>query len=142
MAYYNELYHWGIKGQKWGVRRYRNEDGTLTEAGKKRYSKSRFGNKVEAHAKNVKRYYSDTSPLKINKMSDKDLDAKIERLKKEKQYKELKYDQLTNGEKFAHDVLSKSGKIIATGIVVYAGRIAAMKIFGNGVAADIKIPKK
>ena len=33
-----ELYHWGIKGQKWGVRRYQNKDGSLTKAGKKRYS--------------------------------------------------------------------------------------------------------
>lgn len=32
-----ELYHHGIKGQKWGVRRYQNKDGTLTKAGKKRY---------------------------------------------------------------------------------------------------------
>lgn len=32
-----ELYHWGIMGQKWGIRRYQNPDGTLTEAGKKRY---------------------------------------------------------------------------------------------------------
>ena len=32
-----ELYHWGIKGQKWGIRRYQNEDGTLTEAGMRRY---------------------------------------------------------------------------------------------------------
>ena len=32
-----ELYHHGIKGQKWGVRRYQNEDGTLTEEGIKRY---------------------------------------------------------------------------------------------------------
>ena len=31
-----ELYHYGIKGQKWGVRRYQNKDGTLTPAGKKR----------------------------------------------------------------------------------------------------------
>lgn len=31
------LVHWGVKGMKWGVRRYRNDDGTLTEAGKKRY---------------------------------------------------------------------------------------------------------
>lgn len=38
-GYYNdyELYHHGIKGQKWGVRRYQNEDGSFTDAGKKRY---------------------------------------------------------------------------------------------------------
>lgn len=32
-----ELYHHGVKGQRWGVRRYQNADGSLTEAGKKRY---------------------------------------------------------------------------------------------------------
>ena len=36
----NELQHHGIKGQKWGVRRYQNEDGSLTNAGKKRYGTS------------------------------------------------------------------------------------------------------
>lgn len=35
--YENELYHHGVKGQKWGVRRYQYADGSLTPAGKKRY---------------------------------------------------------------------------------------------------------
>lgn len=33
----SELYHWGIKGMKWGVRRFQNEDGKLTQAGRLRY---------------------------------------------------------------------------------------------------------
>ena len=34
----NELTHWGVRGMRWGIRRYQNKDGTLTKAGQKRYS--------------------------------------------------------------------------------------------------------
>lgn len=35
----DELTHWGIKGMRWGIRRYQNADGSLTAAGKKRRAK-------------------------------------------------------------------------------------------------------
>ena len=43
----NELYHHGIKGQRWGIRRWQNPDGTLTTAGRKRYG---IGTSKKAYA--------------------------------------------------------------------------------------------
>jgi hypothetical protein len=76
MVYTNELYHHGIKGQRWGVRRYRNEDGSLTEAGKKREAK-RAANFERQKAKTVDRInlMYDRANKWTNRKVDK-LDAK------------------------------------------------------------------
>ena len=44
VVYSDELCHYGIRGMRWGIRRYQNPDGTLTEAGRKRVSKLRDSN--------------------------------------------------------------------------------------------------
>lgn len=53
-TYTDELYHHGVKGMKWGVRRYQNKDGSLTNAGKKRYLK-------EMHKDMEKHFHSQIS---------------------------------------------------------------------------------
>lgn len=54
MPYSSSLSHFGIKGQKWGIRRYQNPDGTLTPAGKARY-----GTDLERMAAKDAQRYSD-----------------------------------------------------------------------------------
>ena len=50
-----ELYHHGIKGQKWGVRRYQNDDGTYTKEGMKRYGVNEFGQMSKEGKKQYKK---------------------------------------------------------------------------------------
>ena len=40
----DQIWHWGIKGMKWGVRRYQNADGSLTDVGKRRYDADKAAN--------------------------------------------------------------------------------------------------
>lgn len=74
-----DLYHWGIKGMKWGERRYQNKDGSLTAAGIKRYYKSadregyknteRTGERYKTDKKGKKTYYE----ADVSKWVDNDL---------------------------------------------------------------------
>lgn len=70
----NELTHHGIKGQKWGVRRFQDKTGRLTAAGKKRYSEEGSGNKPPKQTRYDKLYgkyktlgYSDAKAAQMAK---------------------------------------------------------------------------
>lgn len=56
--YQDELYHHGIIGMKWGIRRYQNKDGSLTRAGKKRYSED-YNESRNIKRKGIKRMSND-----------------------------------------------------------------------------------
>lgn len=84
-TYKNELYHWGIKGMKWGVRRYQNKDGTLTAAGKKHYNgDGNAGEEAEQVEYAPKRTGKDASAY-----TDEELRARIQRMQMEDQYRTL-----------------------------------------------------
>ena len=65
----NELYHYGVKGQRWGVRRYQNQDGTYTEAGKKRYRniQDEYGHDSEKARIDIERTSFDKGGTPISK---------------------------------------------------------------------------
>ena len=64
----NELYHHGIIGMKWGVRRYQNKDGTLTNAGKKRYSRDDWSE--DAKTANQLKSLFGSSPKRFLRISE------------------------------------------------------------------------
>ena len=121
-----ELYHHGIKGQKWGIRKYQNEDGSLTTEGKARYGYdettgklSKEGRKIEKSdrkealkdaikiQKDVKKEYG--SIFGINERDRSSVKQETNRIVREK------YGNKTVKDLSAHN--TKVGLTIASGLI-------------------------
>lgn len=122
----DELYHHGILGQKWGVRRYQNPDGSLTSEGKEHYG--------------------------YKSMSDSELREAVNRKRLENRYKDLKTGKGSNVSKSVENATGKAGQLAKaqfgekntkTKTVNAAGAVAkdAGKIVDKATEAKVKSEK-
>ena len=125
----DELYHYGIKGMKWGVRRYQNPDGTLTEAGKKREER----NAIKEIRKDRR-----TAAKRASLLSDDELDTRIRRLQKEKQLRELTESEINPGRSAAKKTLSKYSNMFVQAFVQKVANRTADAVIDNGADASVK----
>ena len=84
-----ELYHHGIKGQEHGVRRYQNEDGSLTPLGRIHYGYGQIKERRAQRKEERKQRREERKASNIKNMSEADLRKAINRKKLELEYKEL-----------------------------------------------------
>lgn len=115
-----ELYHHGIKGQKWGIRRYQNEDGTLTEEGLARTKAAQEALKgTENVAKTAQTLTTDSrGTMAIRKdysdLSSEELQKRVNRLNLERSYGDLTGDTkyVKTGKEKAREWLQTIGAIV------------------------------
>lgn len=136
----SNLQHHGIKGQKWGVRRFQNTDGSLTAEGKKRYSvsdyqqaidKTKTAGKIVNEAKTlnntVKKLNDPAAERRIRKsaaeMSDIELQKRVQRLNMEDNYTRmmLHRENLERGRTFVDKALDVSA-------IAVQGTVASLTI--------------
>ena len=122
----NELYHYGVKGMKWGIRRYQNDDGSLTNMGKIRYGVDESGNMSRKGAKLYEKHRTQykKNPDKISFL--------------EKKYQKT-FDKMKN--KGLSDLDAgkiASGKVRTAKCLVGIGAVTATALAAVGVARYIE----
>lgn len=107
MWQYDYLCHHGIKGQRWGIRRFQNEDGTLTAAGLRRKAKlEKKLKKFEPNNPTPKE-----KPKSVSEYSNEELKEMTERLRLENEYKK----QIKDAKQYVTEnaqTISKGKKIV------------------------------
>lgn len=121
----SELKHWGIKGMKWGVRRYQNKDGSLTPEGKKRYSD---GNTSSSSTSKSSQTSQQPKKKTVSEMSDQELRDAVNRLRLEQDYAKLNPEKVSRGKKFVDNLLDETLSGVARG----AGSASAIAVTSLG----------
>ena len=142
----SELRHHGIKGQKWGVRRFQNKDGSLTASGRKRYGTDDLKdtldkvNKADSLIKTAKKYqsekdhkdYNNKIKSDLSKMSDKELQQVVNRLNLEERYTQvMKSREKDAGESAVMKWLNVAGTVTTVSASAIAIAIQMKQLMGK-----------